>query len=369
MIGETPSPIRSHEAVAHAFIINALEAVNVSTADATDVADVLIAADVRGIESHGIARLDHFYVARIQHGVVNPRPNERVIRENATQTLYECDNGLGHPASKRAMNITIEKAKKSGIAWATVAHSNHYGIAAYYAMMALDHDLIGFSTTNSSQLVAPTFGREKTTGTNPLAYAIPSGSEPPFVLDMATSTVTYGRLEVAERKQKALLPGWAVDGRGVETLDPVIAKRQGALLPLGGFGTESGGHKGYGLGLLVEILCGVLSGSPFGNALKVPEDGMHGGHTAHCFGAISIEAVRDLTEFKADMDRELRTFRNSTPGPGQERVMVAGDPEREATERYRREGVPINEKVYEALDAMADRLGIAKLERFTIASS
>jgi LDH2 family malate/lactate/ureidoglycolate dehydrogenase len=366
MIGEEASKIRTPEAAEHAFIVRALTAVDVSEDDARDAADVLVAADVRGVESHGIARLDHFYVARIQAGAVNPRPTYSVVRETPTLLNFDAGNGLGHPASKRAMERTIAKARDQGVAWAAVRNSNHYGIAAYYAMMALEHDMIGWCTTNSSRLVVPTFGRVKTTGTNPIAVAIPADEELPYVLDMATSAVTYGRLEVAERKGKLLKPGWAVGPDGAETLDPTLAKLHGGNLPLGGFGTDNGGHKGYGLGVLVEILCGVLSGGPFGAELMLPEDGLHGGYTSHFFGAMRIDAMRDPAEFKRDMDRELRAFKNSAPAPGQERVMVAGEPEYEFTERYRREGVPINDKVFEALDALAERLGIPKLERFIL---
>lgn len=367
MIGEEPSPIRTHEASERAFIASALKAVGVSQSDADDVAEILVAADLRGVESHGIARLEHFYVRRIEAGVVKPRAEYTVLRELPTLFAMDAGCGLGHPASKRAMEKTIEKARKYGIAWSTVRNSNHYGIAGYYAMMALPHDLIGFSSTNATRLAVPTFGKQKVAGTNPIAIAIPALEEPPFVLDMATTVVTFGRLEVNERKGKVLKPGWAVDREGRETLDPVVAKDGGAILPLGGIGTENGGHKGYGLMTLVEILCGVLSGGPFGNQLNLPETGMHGGYSSHFFGAISIDALRDAQEFKRDMDRELRTFKSSAPAPGQTRVYVAGEPEHEFTERYRREGVPINERVWEVLDAMAERLNIDKLERFTVA--
>ena len=367
MIGEEPSPIRTPEPAARAFIARALAAVGVGPSDAAEVADVLVAADLRGVESHGIARLEHFYVRRIEAGAVNPRPSYRTLRDSPTLLAMDADNGLGHPASIRAMSACIEKAQQHGAAWASVTNSNHYGIAAYYAMMALPHDMVGFCTTNSSRLVVPTFGRKKTTGTNPLAFAVPTSEEPPYVLDMATSTVTYGRLEVAERKSKPLQHGWAVDEEGRETLDPTVAKTVGGLLPLGGLGTENGGHKGYGLGALVEILCGVLAGGPFGTALDLPEDGLHGGYTGHFFGALRIDAMRNPEDFKRDMDAELRAFKASATVPGQTRIYVAGEPEHEASERYRREGVPINEKVWDVLDAMAERLAIDKLERFTVA--
>ena len=366
MIGETPSAIRAWEADEHAFIVRTLTAIGVVEEDARDVADVLVAADLRGVESHGIARLESFYVRRIEAGVVNARPNAVVVCDRPTQFALDGGNGLGHPAGKRAMRAAIEKAREHGLAFATVRNSNHYGIAAYYAMMALEDGLIGLSMTNSTHLAVPTFGAKKTTGTNPIAVAIPAGAHPPFVLDMATTGVTFGRLEVSERKGKPLKPGWAVDAAGRETLDPVAAKTTGALLPLGGYGTGNGGHKGYGLGALVDILCGVLSGGLFGAAADVPETGMHGGIVGNFFGAFRIDAVRDFDAFRRDLDRELDTFERSAPAPGADRVVTAGTPERENTERFRREGVPIDERVARSLDALAERLRVEPLPRFTV---
>jgi L-2-hydroxycarboxylate dehydrogenase (NAD+) len=366
MIGETPSPIRTRAAAEHDFIVRALLAVGLTESDANDVADVLGAADLRGVESHGIARLDTFYVRRIEAGVVNARPAYTVLRDRPAQFALDAGNGLGHPAGIFAMRKTIEKAREHGLAFATVRNSNHYGIAAYYAMLALEHDLIGLSMTNSTHLAVPTFGRQKTQGTNPIAVAIPADGHPPFVLDMATTGVTFGRLEVSERKGKSLKPGWAVDADGRETLDPTTAMTKGALLPLGGYGTGNGGHKGYGLGALVEILCGVLSGGMFGTDLRLDERGLHGGTVGHFFGAFRIDALRDGGAFQHDLARELGQFEESAVAPGAERVLTPGEPERENTERYQREGVPIDPKVWDGLDAMADRLKIAKLERFVV---
>ncbi len=367
MIGEEPSKIRARESDEVDFIVRALRAVGVSESDSRDVAAVLVAADLRGVESHGIARLDTFYVRRIEAGVVNARPVYATLSETATQFALDAGNGLGHPAGIVAMRKAIEKAETSGIAFATVRNSNHYGIAAYYAMLALERGLIGISMTNSTHLAVPTFGRQKTQGTNPIAVAIPAGEHTPYVLDMATTGVTFGRLEVSDRKGKPLKPGWAVDRDGRETLDPATAMTAGALLPLGGIGTDGGGHKGYGLGALVEILCGVLAGGMFGTSLGLDERGLHGGTVSHFFGAIRPGALRDEDAIRRDVDRELRTFESSAPAPGAERVMVAGEPERAFTERYRREGVPIDPKVCDTIDAMAERLGIEKLERFTVA--
>jgi len=366
MIGEQPSRIRAHERDERAFIEQALRAVDVSESDAGDVAEVLVAADLRGVESHGIARLETFYIRRIEGGVVNARPKYAVICDRPAQFALDAGNGLGHPAAIRAMGETIAKARVGGVAVGTVCRSNHFGIAAYYAMMALEHDLIGLAMTNSTHLAVPTFGREKTTGTNPIAVAVPANGEPPFVLDMSTTAVTFGRLEVSERKAKVLKPGWAVDAEGRETQDPVVAKTSGALLPLGGIGVDNGGHKGYGLGALVEILCGVLAGGPFGTDLNVPETGLHGGTVGHFFAAFRPGALRDADEFARDVARELRTFQTSAPAPGEKEVLTAGEPERRNTERFRREGVPIDPTVAESLDALADRLGISRLPRFTV---
>ena len=366
MIGEAPSHIRTHEAAEHDFIVRSLLAVGLTESDANDVAGVLVAADLRGVESHGVARLDMFYVRRIQAGVVNARPSYTSLSDRPTQFALDAGNGLGHPAGIFAMRKTIEKAHESGLAFATVRNSNHYGIAAYYAMMALEHGMIGLSMTNSTHLAVPTFGRQKTQGTNPIAVAIPASGHPPFVLDMATTGVTFGRLEVSERKGKPLKPGWAVDADGRETLDPTTAMTNGALLPLGGYGTDNGGHKGYGLGALVEILCGVLSGGMFGTALRLDERGLHGGTVGHFFGAFRIDALRDADGFQRDLARELGAFESSAAAPGAERVLTAGEPERANTERFRREGVPIDPKVWDGIDAMAERLGIEKLERFTV---
>ncbi|MFN2460036.1 MAG: Ldh family oxidoreductase [Candidatus Velthaea sp.] len=368
MIDAAATTSRVTEADERAYIERALTHVGVSTAQARDVADLLVAADLRAIESHGIARLRWFYVDRVRVGTINAAPEYKVVRETPASYLLDADNGLGHPASVATMRRTIEKAKKNGIAFAAVRNSNHYGIAGYYAMMALEHDMIGMSSTDSIHFATPTFGADKMQGTNPFAFAIPTDREPPFVFDFATTTVTYGKLEVYGRKGWKLKPGWAVDRHGNETDDPKEAQFHGALLPLGGFGVEGGGHKGYGLGALSEIFCGVLAGGAFGTALSIPEGTTNtGGVTSHWFGAMRIDALRDVADFKRDMDRELRQFKDSAGAPGERRVYVAGEIEHEKTIEYRRDGIPLLPKVWEDLDAMADEIGIAKLERFSVA--
>ncbi|MEO7039299.1 MAG: Ldh family oxidoreductase, partial [Candidatus Elarobacter sp.] len=225
----------AHEAALKTYVQSVLEKVGVSPPDAAVVADVLVAADLRGIESHGVARLESYYVSRIQAGQLVAAPTVATVRETSTSLVVDAGNGLGHPTAKRTMERLLEKAAQSGAAFGAVRNSNHFGIAGYYAMMALERDMIGVASTNSVRYGAPTFGRDIMLGTNPLAFAIPAASEPAFVLDFATTTVPRGKLEVYNRKEKPLNPGWAIDADGHETLDAKVALK-GALLPLGGFG-------------------------------------------------------------------------------------------------------------------------------------
>ncbi len=339
------------------FVRTCLERLGVGSDSASQVADVLVEADVRGIESHGVARLNAYYVSRLRSGTMNADPPYRIVRETDTTVLVDAGNGLGHPAGILAMRAAIEKAKTFGVAFACVRNSNHYGIAAYYAMMALEHDMIGLSSTNSVRYAVPTFGRDLMLGTNPLAFAVPAGSEPAFVLDFATTTVPRGRLEVHKRKNLPLAPGWAVDSNGVPTGDPRAAL-EGALLPLGGFGTQGGGHKGYGLGLLVDILCGVLSGGSFGPDLGLPSADDKRGAVSHWFAAMRVEAMRNVDEFKRDMDRELRAFKHSARAPDQPRIYTAGEIEDERARRHRAHGVPLHVSVWRELQALACELDV-----------
>jgi LDH2 family malate/lactate/ureidoglycolate dehydrogenase len=340
-----------------AFVNAALTKIGVAAQDAAVVADVLVAADLRGIESHGVARLESHYVSRIRSGKLKAAPDVKVVHETPTSIVFDADNGLGHPAGKRAMLAVIEKAKARGCAFGAVRNSNHFGIAGYYAMLALEHDLIGITSTNSVRYGAPTYGKQIMLGTNPFAYAIPAGREPAFVLDFATTTVPRGKLEVYQRKEKPLSPGWAIDAAGAPTLDAGTAL-EGALLPLGGFGVDSGGHKGYGLGLLADLLSGVLSGGAFGADLPLPSSAPEPGKISHFFGAIKIEGFRAVAAFKSDLDRELRAFKESEKAPGCERVYVAGEIEHEKTLAHRREGVPVHVKVWNGLEKLASELNI-----------
>jgi len=339
------------------FVAAILTKTGVAPEDAAIVADVLVASDLRGIESHGVARLESYYVSRLRGGQMEKSPTVTTVRETDTAILVDAGNGLGHPVAKRTMEAVIAKAKQHGAAFGAVRNSNHYGIAGYYAMMGLEHDLIGMASTNTVRYGAPTYGKDMMLGTNPLAYAIPAKNEPAFVLDFATTTVPRGKLEVYNRKDKPLNPGWAIDAEGHETTSAQAALK-GALLPLGGLGVDNGGHKGYGLGLLVDIFCGVLSGGKFGTDEPQPSDGPVPGAISHWFSAFRIDGFRDVDEFKADMDRELRDFKDSAKAPGHDRIYVAGEIEYEKTLEHRKNGIPVHVKVWDGLEKLAGDLGV-----------
>ncbi|MGP6156395.1 MAG: Ldh family oxidoreductase [Vulcanimicrobiaceae bacterium] len=338
------------------FVARALQAVGASADDAGLAADVLVASDVRGIESHGVARLEKYYVDRILDGTTEARPAERILFESATQLAIDAGNGLGHPVSVRAMRGALAKAKASGTGVATVRNSNHFGIAGYYAMLALENDMIGIASTNSWGLAAPTYGRKLMQGTNPFAYAVPAEDGDAFVLDMATTTVALGKLEIAKRLGKPLRPGWAIDVDGAPTTDP-DAGMAGALLPLGGFGVEGGGHKGYGLGLLSDILCSVLGGGVLIPDMP-PRGGLRSAITSHFFAAFRIDGFRDAAPFKRDVSRLLEQFRTSEPAPGCERVYTAGEIEALKTRAHLAEGVPLDPVVVASLNSVAQKLGL-----------
>lgn len=333
--------------------------------DAWTTADVLVKADLRGIDSHGVARLRRYYTG-LKNGVMVPRPEIKIVRETPVTALLDGGAALGQVAGLKGMKMAITKAQQNGVGFVTVRNSNHYGIAGYYAMMALEHDFIGISLTNSDAYVVPTFGREVMLGTNPISVCVPALKERPFVLDMSTAVATLGKLEVYSRLGKKLPLGWATDEKGQSCDDPVRvlnnirSRAGGGILPLGGEGEEFGGHKGYGLDLLVDILCGVLSGSGYLNLLypKTPEGKPLPSLVAHFFGAIRIDFFRPLEEFKSDMDDLIRRLKNSAKAEGKERIFIHGEKEFELEEKYRREGIPLYYKVYEDLKAIATEVGV-----------
>jgi L-2-hydroxycarboxylate dehydrogenase (NAD+) len=347
------------------FVARILAKMGVPDGDAEATADVLVSANLRGIDSHGVARTRR-YVQGLRDGVMLARPEIQVVRETAVTALVDGGAGLGQVVGVRAMRMAMEKALEAGVGFVAVRNSNHYGIAGYYSMMALEEDLIGISMTNAAPLVVPTFGKDAVLGTNPMSVAVPTGGERPFVLDMATSIVTRGKLEEYERREKPLIEGWATDKEGVPTSNASQVLRNmkersgGGILPLGGAGEEQGGHKGYGLALLVDILCGVLPGAGYATGVY-PVDGA--GHAlpsdiGHFFGALRVDAFRPLGEFRDSMDDIVRMLRSSAKALGRERIFVHGEKEWEIADERRSNGIPVHPKVANDLRALGDELGV-----------
>lgn len=321
--------------------------------------DVLLSADLRGIDSHGVARLSG-YVRLWEARRVNANPNIKVVHETPSTAVIDGDAGLGLVVAPKAMEIAIEKARQVGSGWVSVKNSNHFGIAGYHTLMAVKQDMIGLAMTNASPLVAPTFGVERMLGTNPIAVAIPAGKNPPFVGDMATTTAANGKLEILQRKNKQAPLGWIQDKDGKPSSNPHELKEGGALIPLGS-DPEHGSHKGYVLGSVVDIFSAVLSGAnygpwvpPFVSFLSPPADPVGEG-IGHFFGAMRIDAFRPADEFKHHMDNWITRFRKTKPMEGQEKVLIPGDPEREMEAVRLKNGIPLNNNVVHDLKSLAEK--------------
>lgn len=322
-------------------------------------ARVLISADLRGVDSHGIARLSG-YIRLWEANRINTAPKIKVVHETPSTAVVDGDAALGLVAGPKAMEIAIEKAKVAGTGWVSVKNSNHYGIAGYHAMMALEHDMIGISMTNASPLVSPTFSKERLLGTNPISVAIPTKNQPAFVADMATTTAANGKLEILQRKNMDCPTGWVQDIEGAATTDSHGVKKGGALLPLGG-DKEHGSHKGYILGSIVDIFSAVLSGAnygpwvpPFVSFLQPPADPVGEG-IGHFFGVMRIDAFRPKEEFLEHMDNWIARFRQSKTVKGEEKVVIPGDPEREMEGERKVNGIPLLDPVVEDLKSLAER--------------
>jgi len=330
--------------------------------DAQQAADVLAAADLRGIDSHGVARL-RTYVDMLSHGRINPRPNISIIRETASTATVDGDNGLGLVVAPRANELAMEKALNVGTGWVSVCNTNHFGIAGYYVLKALERDLIGWAMTNTTPLVAPTWGCERRLGTNPISIGFPGKEEPPIVIDMATSAVAYGKIEMARRKDEHIPAGWALDSEGQTCTDPNDMVHGGALSPLGS-ARETGGHKGYCLALTVDVLSAVLSGAnwgpfapPFALRQAVPERSVGKG-IGHFFGAMRIDSFIDVDEFKQQIDEYVHVLRSTKPVAGTGGTIVPGDPEREAEEVRRKTGIPLILPVVDELREISQITGV-----------
>lgn len=291
------------------------------------------------------------------------QPHFQIVHETPSTATVDADGGLGLVAAPYAMNIAIEKAKQAGTGWVAIRHSNHFGIAAYHAMMALPHDMIGIALTNASPLVAPTHSKQRMLGTNPICYAIPAGTNGSVVIDLATSTAANGKLEIAQRANKKIPLGWLQDKNGVDTDDPNALKEGGVLLPLGSGKTEAG-HKGFALSALVDILSGVLSGANYGPwvppfvAFLEPRSDMPGKGIGHFVGAMRVDAFQPVGEFYAHMQRWIDAFKSAPRIDENIPVIIPGEPETETKTDRLLHGIPLNNLVIEDLNKLGSELGI-----------
>jgi L-2-hydroxycarboxylate dehydrogenase (NAD+) len=339
-----------------------LKKIGCSEADAEIATKVLLSADIRGVDSHGIARLSG-YVRLWDVKRVNTVPELKIIHETPSTAVVDGDSGLGLVVAPYAMQVAIDKAKNVGTGWVSVQNSNHFGIAGYHAMMALEHDMIGIALTNASPLVAPTYSTERLLGTNPICVAIPAGEEPPFVGDMATTTAANGKLEILQRKGGVAPLGWIQTKEGKQSTDPHELKAGGALLPLGG-DREHGSHKGYILGSIVDIFSAVLSGAnygpwvpPFPAYVPMPDE-QPGKGIGHFFGAMRVDAFRPANDFKKNMDKWIKRFRSAKTVQGADKVLIPGDPEREMEAERMANGISLLKPVIDDLKFLGEKFEV-----------
>lgn len=347
------------------FTENIFLAMGCSMEHAQLAADVLLLADLRGIDSHGVARLTG-YVRLWEKQRINATPNIKIVHQTPTTATIDGDAGLGLVVAPFAMQVAIEMADKYGSGWVSIRNSNHFGIAGYHALMAVEKDMIGIAMTNASPLVAPTFSNERLLGTNPMCYAFPAGKYPPLIVDMATSAAANGKLEIAQRSGKQVPEGWIQDKNGDFTTDPHALKSGGSLLPLGS-DREHGSHKGFGLSATVDILSAVLSGANYGPwvppfvAFLEPSTNPVGKGIGHFLGAMRVDGFRSADEFKTHMDNWIQRFKSATTVDPTQKVIIPGEPELEAQIDRKKNGIPLVEVVVNDLNVLAKKLGVSPL--------
>jgi LDH2 family malate/lactate/ureidoglycolate dehydrogenase len=333
-----------------------------SECDAKIATDVLVAADLQGIDSHGVSRLKG-YVALYDAGRINTTPNIKIIRSKHSICTIDGDGGLGLVVANKAMEISINLCEKYGSGWVAVQNSNHFGISGYHANKATEKDFIGMAMTNATPFVPPVHGKKAMLGTNPLAYSFPTGKEFNLIIDLATAAVARGKLEVAKRENKEIPFGWVLDTNGKPSKDVDVLEKGGLLSPLGSL-EELGSHKGYALGSLVDILSAVLSGAnygpwvpPFVSFLPVLENSPGKG-LGHFFGAMDIDGFRPKEDFIQHIDHWIDTFKNSERIDNNNPILVPGEPEYLTFKERTNHGVPINNKVAEDLQSLARRFKV-----------
>lgn len=350
------------------FMVDTFRGVGVPEEEARVCADVLITADKRGIDSHGIGRLKTIYYDRLKNGIQSPETQFEITKEGPTTAVVDGHNGMGMVIAKKAMQIAIDKAKEYGMGMVVAKNSTHYGIAGYYALMAAEAGMIGLTGTNARPAIAPTFGVENMLGTNPLTFALPTDEQFPFCLDCATSIVQRGKIELYERAEQEVPAGWVIGIDGKTKTNPHqiledFQKGRAALVPLGGIGEETAGYKGYGYATVVEILSAALTGSKFLKMLSGLENGREVPiNLGHFFMAINISSFIDLATFKKTTGDILRTLRASKKAPGAERIYTAGEKEYLAWLKRKDKGAPINKNLQKQLLTIQQELGLKQYQ-------
>jgi L-2-hydroxycarboxylate dehydrogenase (NAD+) len=347
-----------------AHTIKILEKLGYPKPQAEVTAWVLVEADARGVPSHGVGRLP-FYETNIKKKFVFPDAELEIVHETPISLTVDGHNGIGGYISKFAMDRIIEKAKNSGAGFASVRNSSHFGMAALWAEMASAEGFIGMSLTNTRICSIVTFGRERILGTNPICYSIPTAGKTPFTLDMATTTAAHGKVEVYERRNKPMPIGWCVDEQGNDTTDIHAFQKiyresnMGGHLFLGGAGEELGGHKGYGLGLLVDLLC---SGMSIGSWCRDTFSPTNGCGVTHFFGVLNTNLFGDPKVIEAHVESILQQVRDSEKAPGHDRIFIHGEKEWEKREESLVEGVDVDDDELEMLAGYAEKFGLEKLQ-------
>lgn len=350
--------------VLHKFMQEVFVKVGLSVEDALTCADVLIAADLRGIDSHGINRFKPIYIDRLNQGIQFAKTEFEIVKEFGATAVIDGHNGMGQVISKRATQMAIDKAKDHGIGMTVVRNSTHYGIAGYYPLMCVENNMIGITGTNARPSIAPTFGIENMLGTNPLTVALPSDEDFPFLLDCATSISQRGKIEFYARNGKSLPDGWVIGQDGESVTDAEAALRmltngEAALVPLGGIGEVLGGYKGYGYATVVEILSAALQSGSFLKMLSGVKDGKKVPHNlGHFFIAINIESFTELDDFKKITGDILRALRNAKKMPGQDRIFTAGEKEYDIMQERLKNGIPVGEALQNEIKALQDEYSV-----------
>jgi L-2-hydroxycarboxylate dehydrogenase (NAD+) len=337
-----------------AFVARALITVGLPASDADHVARLMILADLRGSDGHGVFRLPQ-YVRRIRAGGMNLRPNIRVVQETEAMALVDGDNGMGHLVMRFAARVAIDKAKRAGIGWVGVRQSNHAGPAALYAMMPLACDMIGiYMAVGNANHLPPWGGIELLLSTNPIAFAVPALEEPPIVLDMATTVAAYGKVKTKAQRGEPMPEGWMIDALGRSLTDPKRAE-EGFLLPIGGY-------KGYGLALVFGLLAGTLNGAAFGrNVIDFNKDEKTPTNTGQVIVALDITRFSAVEAFKRNVDEIIRQMRNSNRMPGVESIRVPGEQSHATWLERSAAGVPMNDMLFGDLQRLASQIGIEGL--------